>query len=242
MRILTLTLDMPLHPGDIAGFRAAISELVGSEADLFHQHVPQAEEAGGLRWEYPLIQYAVCRGRAMITGMEAGADALRQRLLPVLGDTLTFAGQPHHISGFSVQERQEALQVREEMQPFTLQGWLALNDTNYALWKSVEEPALRMGVLSSALTGHLRAFAQRVGFSEYKEIEARIEAVDNQKKVRWHGVDLLRFDVQAVSNLLPPEGIGIGRAAAFGFGQVQSPTQYLRWRGAGNRNISYQRR
>lgn len=239
MRILTLTLNMPLHPGDIIGFRSAVSELVGREHTLFHQHVPSAEEAGGLSWDYPRIQYGVRRGRGVILGIDAGAAAIRQHLLPVLSDELSFAGRTHRMTGYSIRELQEEPVLLDTAQPFALSGWLALNAENYVRWKSAaEHPALRSQLLDRVLTGHLRAFAEGVGVADYKDIVAHVDSVDRQKKITWHGTSLIRFDVQASANFLPPVGIGLGRAAAFGFGQLQSQAEYFRQRERLNERLS----
>ena len=231
MRILTLTLNMPLHPGDIIGFRSAVSELAGRAHTLFHQHVPSAEEAGGLSWDYPLIQYGVRRGRAVVLGIDAGAAAIRQHLLPVLADELSFAGRTQRMTGYSIREVQEEPALLDAAQPFALSGWLALNAANYARWKTAsDQPALRSELLDRVLTGHLRAFAEGIGLAGYKDIVAHVDSVDRQKKITWHGTSLIRFDIQAQANFVPPAGIGLGRAAAFGFGQVHTHAEYLQLR------------
>jgi hypothetical protein len=67
--------------------------------------------------------------------------------------------------------------------------------------------------------------ADALGLADMKPfISAQIQAVTNQKRVQWHGVQLVRFDVRFASRLLLPPGIGIGRCAAFGFGELRAVT------------------
>lgn len=220
MRLLTLTLDMPLHAADIPGFRSAMVELAGPENALFHGHNNEPGAVDPYVRDYPLVQYAVRRGRAALIGMEDGAQALRTVILPRLPSQLDIAGINRPVGGFRVRDEELPLAVLEEPVAFGLAGWMALNADNFNRWKSADDPQARLEMLHRALTGQLRAFAERMQLPNYKAVEARVLRVDNQKRARWHGVDLVRFHVWAQANLLPPEGIHIGRAAAFGFGEV----------------------
>ncbi len=226
MRLLTVTLQLPMHPGDIRGFRSAIAALAGHKR--FHHHDDEALTGDGLIWEYPLIQYGVRRGKAVVIGLGEGAQWIRQHLLPVLGTDLEFAGRRHFIAGYLVQEEVFSSCPQDEPYIFGIRGWLALNPENYASWKQSASGPERQELLSGALTGHLRAFGEGLGVERFKEIAARILSVDNQKKIRWHGAELICFHVLAEANLHVPAGIGIGRAAAYGFGEVMTAEQYRR--------------
>jgi hypothetical protein len=228
MRILTLSLQLPLHAGDIPGFRAAIIELMGAEADPFHGHNNAADATDPYLRAYPLVQYAVRRGRATLIGIGEGADALRQLLLPRLPQALFFAGEPRPILGMNFQERVFEWKFLETPESFGLSGWLALNAENYQEWKTDTDHDERIALLSRALTGHLRAMAERLQVPDYKAIHAAVLRVDNQKRVQWHGTDLVRFDVLAEANIALPFGIGLGRAAAFGFGELLSEPEFER--------------
>lgn len=227
-RILSLQLNLPLHSGDIPGFRAAIAELVGLEHELFHGHNNDPEVLYQHNRAYPLIQYTTRRGRATIIGLGEGADALRQILLPRLPQELHFAGQTRPINGLNMQERSLELQMLDSPQTFGLYGWLALNAENYAEWKDNPGAAERFQLLSRALTGHLRAMAERFEIPDFKSTQANILRIDNQKKVQWHGTELVRFNVLAEANLSVPYGVGLGRASAFGFGELLAETNYER--------------
>ena len=229
MHLTTLTLDLRLHPGDLPGFRACIAELAGFEHTGFHNHRPDRADTDR-DWAYPLIQYAVRRGKATVIGLDAGASAIRKQLIPNLEETLAFAGKTHAVPAFGFRDVVFAPEILMQEQPFALSGWLALHADNYGRWKAAATDRERLDLLSRALTGHLRCFAEALGVPDHKAIVGRVLRVDRQKKIRWHGVDLVRFDVLAAANLLLPTGIGLGRAAAFGFGEVCDAAHYERWR------------
>ncbi len=220
MRILTLTLSLPLHPGDIPAFRGGIVELVGQEHDIFHNHDNAQEDAEHYHWGYPLMQYTVRRGRATLIGLGAGADALQQVLIPKLFGQLQFAGRSHWFNGLQLNELRHHWQVLDEPQLFGLYGWLALNKANYDDWKLNTIPEARQAILERALTGHLRVLAKAVGIQELDQVVGRVVQVDNQKRAAFHGTQLVRFHALVTSTLSLPHGIHIGRAAAFGFGEI----------------------
>lgn len=220
MLITTISLDIPLHPGHLPAFRACIAELDELVHPELHNHRPDREDTDR-NWGYPLFQYAVRRGKATIIAIGEASDAIAAQLWPKLKGTLHFAGQEHLLSRKYLSSTEFELQLLPVPRHFALRGWLALNAEGYSAWKADQQSEdARRAVLSRALTGHLRSMSETLGLPEYKSVEARVLQVDGQKKIKWHGVDLIRFDVQAEANILPPPGIGIGRAAAFGFGEV----------------------
>lgn len=235
MRILTLSLSLPLHAGDIPAFRGGIVELVGPEHELFHNHDNALADAEHYQWGYPLVQYATRRGRATLIGLGAGADAIQQVLIPKLFGQLQFAGRAYGFQGLQLKEYQHPWQLLDEPQQFGLYGWMALNKTNYEDWKSDEHAEARQAILDRALTGQLRVLAKAVGIQELEQIVGRVVQVDNQKRAAFHGTQLVRFHALVSSTLSLPHGIHIGRAAAFGFGEV-IPVQVYQ------RIISYQTR
>jgi hypothetical protein len=145
-----------------------------------------------------------------------------------LTDALDFAGQTQKMSGFRMQERSFTLELHQTPQVYGLVGWLALNGDNYRKWKSAATPEDRTGVLNQALTGHLRVWAKAMGDEHLEEIWGRVIRVDNQKRIRWHGAHLVRFHALIESTIALPYGIGLGRSAAFGFGEVLSVSDYER--------------
>lgn len=220
MRILTLSLDLPLHPGDIPAFRSCIAGLAGREHEIFHNHDAGTGENDRYHWGYPRVQYVVRRGRATLIGLDAGAEAIRRILLPQLPYSLHFAGRAHKLGGYQMQEKIHEVVPLERPRQYGLFGWIALNRSNYTAWKIASEEAERLQILSRALTGHLRAFAQTVGGLDLQQISGEVLSVGNQKRIAWHSVPLIRFHVHFQTNLKLPTGIGIGRSAAFGFGEA----------------------
>ncbi len=223
MEILTLILDIPLHPGDISAFRASVIELAGREHLLFHNH--EGEEAH-YRWAYPLIQYGVRKGHAAITGLGEGAKLMRTELLPRLPQKWTFAGRQYKLSGCYLDLRTYHWSLYAEPKRYGLYQWLALSRENYALWKNRKDG---QAVLSQALTGHLRSLAEATGFPHVEEVKGEVLEVHRIKRVKWRDTHLIAFDALISSNMGLPMHLGLGRSVAFGFGELLPLPVYKKW-------------
>lgn len=228
--IQLLTFPFPLHPGEIRHFRGAINELVGREATAFHNHCNEPDAPTEFVWDYPSIQYGVHKGRAAIRGIGPGAAALIRELLPQLLTltTLSIGGEARPVTGFRMTSERWETQLADQPLPFGLHRWIALSKENYTAWKQLDgnDRARRM-ILERALTGHLRRQAALLAPEiSIEAIEAEIIREDQRKKIVWHGVPLIGFNVVAKSRYLPPRGPGLGRLTAFGFGEAVGPERY----------------
>jgi hypothetical protein len=229
MNLTTLNFPFPLHPAQIPNFRAAIVEQVGLGHHLFHGH--DNSEQGVIKYsnEYPLIRFAVRKGRAQIIGIGKGADAIIRHLLPVLPETLVIAGQPCDTVGYFLKTSRWEPEILSEYRSFGLHQWIALNKENYEAWKAHEhsEGARRL-ILDKCLTGHLRASAQTAGLGKEQRgrIVARVLRQDKVKRIKWHNTKLVGFNIVAEANFVPPFGLGLGRCHSFGFGELCSEQSY----------------
>lgn len=230
MQILTLQFPFVLHPGNIPALRAEIAQIVGLEHELFHQHNNNSETNDPYLRNYPKIQYAVRRGRACVIGINEGAMAIKTQLLPKLPATMELNHQTYRTGDFRMLQREVECGIGEMNNFQGIVGWLALNQENYQVWKLDEDEEARQQLLSRALTGHLRAFGEAMGLADFKSLHGNVINVDHKKRISWHGTQLVSFDVLVQTNLKIPAGIGIGRAASFGFGEVKSFVAYAKHR------------
>jgi Cas6b N-terminal domain len=227
MQLITLSFGTTLHPGNLTAFRAAMSDCAGRQHELLHHH-DNSTEANHLHWQYPLVQYRMQQGRVAINGINAGADLIRQHLLPTLPEQVVCAGQTLDLRRYMVQRTQVPLAITDHEQTFGVFGWIALNQENYRLWQAqATNPVAQLQVLSQALTGHLRAQAEGLQLPWAKLIQAEVLEVHDTKKVQWHGNDLVRFDVIAQSAYAPPNGLSVGRMSAYGYGEIMPVPTYI---------------
>jgi len=240
MQLTTLTLNIPLHPGNIPAFRGSIVELLGREYHLFHNH-DNSQGKDHFHWGYPLVQYGVRRGKATIIGMNEGSDAINQVLWPRLSNQLSIAGREYELRDKGIGSQQIEINWQTQPQRYGLSGWLALNKDNYQLWKTTKDEDIRRTVLNQALTGHLRCLAGALQLPEPKRAIGEVLHIDNQKKVHWkNGLQLISFDVLIQCNLNLMPGLGLGRLAAFGYGEMMSEDYYRAYRNSKRGVMAYE--
>lgn len=219
MKIYNLQLDMPLHPRNLSGFRAAIVELLGREYEMLHNH-DNSEKKAHYHWSYPLLQYKVIRGKAAIVAIGEQAKQLCIMLMQQMPDQLFFAKQVHPIKAYFFKHQNYEWSLQAIPESYYIKHWLALNKTNYTNWKKSPDHNEQNHILSNALTGHIRAFARSIQLDFEAQIEGKVLQVNNYKAMQWHGQTFVGFNALIQSNLSLPLGIGLGRCVAFGFGEI----------------------
>lgn len=228
MQFTTLTFPFSLHPGDVRGFRMAINEILGDGHSLFSGHDNSKPAGQQFTNAYPLIRFGVYKGKARITGMGKGADAIVRYLLPVLPDTLTFANRTQDTSRYDLRMQTWDPELTDQSYTFGLHQWIALNKANFQEWKKLEgKDNAREMLLSRCLTGHLRALAETVAPRiDRSTIVAEVLQVDRVKKMTWYHTPLIGFDLIAKANFIPKYGLGLGRCHSFGYGEVCGEKDY----------------
>ena len=228
MQIITLSLNLPLHPGNLRAFRKAIVECVGIENELFHNYNNSDTGKPYNHFDYPLIQYQVYKGKARIIGLGKGAEEILTKLLPQLPPQLTFQHKTYNITGYNLNRAEHEWEILAQPKTYGLYGWIALNKENYIKWKATPLHEDRLNLLSRVFTGHLRAMNNLAGIPDKELIIGEVLEVYNQKRSKYHGNNFVRFHARVASNLNLPIGAGIGRLAASGFGEIQTEANFHR--------------
>lgn len=218
LRTLTLRFpNIPLRPRQIPQFRGGVIESAGFDQDIFHNHPPE----GGSLHRPALVQYRVSRGRAVLWGMGAGADALERWWLSA-PETLRFDQREYPLQTAEVRRDNFRLDFADDWRYYRLHDYLALNAPNYRRWLDNPNLRFRAGLLESALTGHLLGFCQAAGWQLPQRLDLQVVDLHDRRKTRYHGAELMAFELTYRCNLLLPEGIALGKAVSHGFG-VQWP-------------------
>ena len=243
MLLTTLSLPFPLHPADIPKLRAAIIGSLGYGHTLFNGFDNSEQGKEKYANVYPLVEYGVHKGKARILGIGAGADAIVRHLAPNLPDQLLIGERYVETRPFRLEVDDWRPDILPQQYTFGLHRYVALNKKNYRAWKALEgnEPA-RRELLSACLTGHLRALAETAAPElNRKQIKARVLQVDKVKRIKWHGTQLVAFDLVACANFIPPFGLGLGRCHSFGFGEVCNQQRYNHLAGSRNKSTGSSR-
>ncbi len=238
---LLVSFNLPLYTRQISKWRGAFVEMAGLGNDLLHNHKPDDEDDGeGLYYRYPLAQYRVVDGKAAIFAANEGIQALQKSLL--MGSwKINWRG---HEQQLIIQNQpitqSHLLQVLEKPERYLVHKYLALNQENYEQYQNLVSARKKLEMLETLLRNHLLSAFWGLGWKGTEKLEVEIVEVRNTEMLPYHGQFFMAFDLEFNCNFAIPEGIGIGKAAAFGFGWcVEKPEpQYRRKRIAQNNEAS----
>lgn len=213
IQLLTAKLDLPLRFHQIPQLRGALVEAAGRQFDFLHNH-QVGDQA--YHYRYPLVQYKVNKGRAMLLGINEGADVLREVLLSVRNIQLNGADLPLRL--YQLKEQEYTLKLSNQPRHYRLQHWLALNEENYRTWLELDDLSERVALLERVLAAHLLSFAKGMQWQLPEHMEVKLVDMVQHRTVRYHDVPLMAFDVVYKTNLELPTLIGLGKAVSHGYG------------------------
>ncbi len=220
MRLISIIFQLPLQRRDIAGFRASIARAAGYEQDLLHNH----REDGSVQYRYPMVQYRSEQGKAALIGINEGRDAIFEWYQKA-GDQLLWNKQFHMVRVENLNVQEYEIQYHAQPQRYKLTQWLALNDKNYQNWQSMAGLKDRSAELERVLAAHILTFCRAVNWRLPERLVVCITDIHSIERTRFLGINLMGFDLSFQSNLVLPEGIGLGKGVSHGFGVCRSEIQ-----------------
>ena len=212
-RVSTLVLtSSKLIPNSPEKFRGYVASKHLNNP-LFHQHLQKNK----LAYRYPLIHYLILRGKALIFGIQAGADDV-SKLFNELDD-ITIGTENYPVLDKRLDIKTHAFMVTDSPKKYRfVTPWLALNNTNYVQYKDNDWTA-RKQLLSRILVGNILSAAKGLGIKIDKKIFAEIRYV-KPVNCNMKGSPLLGFYGQFKVNFDMPPLFSIGKSVSRGFGVI----------------------
>ena len=235
LNLLRLSFETAIDPWEAPDFRAAVMDYLGwgydglplPEAGNKKGRLPDKSPAGrpANPFPYPLAQFKMRRyyGRYQPMLLCLGPQSARVKA------TIQAAGN----ASVTVNRRAYPLGVQEaRLYRFRLQagkGWhdynifkyQALNGDNYRRYRELKGEEERRAFLKDLLANHILTFAAGVGWQVGAPIEITNLHILREQQLPCRGIRYHCFDLSFRCNLFLPEYIGLGGAAAQGFGVVR---------------------
>lgn len=189
----------------------------GIETSLFHNH---DETLNHTLPPYPRIIYQNNNGVFMVTGINKGADAIKELFgfyqQPVV------AGKNIMISFEPYQKQETDIVKTEGMMMYAIHNYLALDaktHKQYAHATAIEKLYLLRDTLLKHLIGDLFRYLQVEVDEPQLEI---IEMLNNeQRKMTYKNHHYLAFNLVFGANVLLPSFVALGNGKAFGYGVIE---------------------
>jgi Cas6b C-terminal domain/Cas6b N-terminal domain len=230
----TLAIHFPtieLFPRQIPAWRNAVIEsleqcngLDAAASSHFHNHV---EDSAATLHRPALVQYRCKGGKAMLWGMNEGATLLGQWLAEA-PQQFRLHGQTVPLNPVQLERTSTPLRLTTDWQYYRLHDYLALNVDNYRRWLDEPKLSTRIQLMEQALTGHLLGFCKAAGYwlPEGQRLEVDLVEQHGYRKVRYHDVNLLAFELTYRVNLCLPDEVALGKAVSHGFGVQRKAPKY----------------
>lgn len=194
-------------------FRGAVINRFNNN-NLFHNHKDE-----NFIYSYPLIQYKSMNGYAGIIGINEGGEALEE-LTNMDNFPCRLGEQLYNMKVQSVMSEKFNIRITDIPVYYKIYGWLPLNQNNYREFVKMQILSERINILEKILVGNILSFAKGVSLFIDSVIICKLMSIDSQCPTYYKGVEMMSFNVTFQSNILLPEGIGIGKGASINRGNI----------------------
>lgn len=193
-------------------------ETEGVEISLFHNH---DESTGKTLIRYPLIIYHHIGNEFFITGIDAGADALR--LLSNRASDL-FPINPFLVVGIKlISDVSLDITLSDDRVRYSLINWLPLSQSDMNEF-SKSQLSVKVAILERKLKTHLEDDFGKYMKLPLKGIRVQIEDLlhFDTHRLNYKNHSYLAFSLIFSANALLPDFITLGNGKAYGFGRVEN--------------------
>jgi len=222
IRILNVIFDTEILGHEIPAFRGAIVNKVGTKDTLlFHNHTGNNE----FNYKYPLIQYKQISKKPAIVCIDQGVDEIHKFFenknwdLDISGRTLSMKIDKLNMNQFTMQVWNKHFQ-------YNIHHWIALNQENFPKFQAIDNLTDRILFLENTLKANILSFAKGIEWAVDKQIEVKIQDLNQMRPVNLKGKKVTGFDVQFTSNVFLPNFIGLGKSVSLGYGVVRAIKNY----------------
>lgn len=202
----------------------AATQLRGFFGNYFREHSPLLHnhyDDGKSRYTYPLVQYKVLHGTPVLVGVNDGAQLLAELFFKM--KFIRIGERDYPVLERDIAFRKVEVGMSEGLRDYQFQSaWMALNQNNYAEYQQTPEPD-RKAYLSRILTGNILSFFKGMGL--FLPPEARIVSsfrLHSEGLTGFKDKMMVVFQGDFTSNVMLPDGIGLGKAVSRGYGAIQS--------------------
>ena len=165
------------------------------------------------------MQYKVLDGVPTLVGLNEGAELLIGLFLNI--KTLEIDNQTFPVMQKNIESKIINIGLSEDLHAYRFQTlWMALNQQNYATWLH-EDEAQKAKHLKAILTGNLLSFFKGMNHQVEGTIMVNLK-VKGQRETQFKNNMMMAFEAGFVTNTILPEGIGLGKSVARGFGTIVS--------------------
>jgi Cas6b C-terminal domain/Cas6b N-terminal domain len=208
--------EVRLAERDAHKLRGYFGNLFQSYSPLLHNHL----EGGGLRYDYPLVQYKVLNHIPTLVGLGEGAELLSELFLEI--KELQIDEKVYPVYSKDIQAIREDIGYSDDLHSYDFQTlWMALNQSNYPKYRN-GTPKEQSDQLNSILKGNILSFlsGMDIRLQPEQRIFSKLE-VQIPKNLSYKDTSMMGFKGKFIVNIVLPNGIGLGKSVSRGYGVIR---------------------
>lgn len=198
---------------------ASASKLRGYIGNQFENQVILHNHYGDGRflYSYPLVQYKIINGQAIIVGIEDGANVLKE----ISSDLKELKlDKKYLIEEKIIREKEvDVNTTNEELHYKFVTPWLALNTQNFKKYNNIEDWREKKLFLNKILIGNILSMAKGLGIIVNRRIYVKTHL--KPVSVDYKSVKMLGFTGEFKVRFKIPDYFGFGKGVSQGFGSVK---------------------
>lgn len=196
--------------------------LRGYFGDLFREHSPILHNHyadGSLRYGYPLVQYKILHGKPTLVGLMEGAELLAKLFTKIR--ELNLGGEQIPVINKNIQYELAVTGLSEDLYQYQFENlWMALNQENHRDYMKFSA-AERQAQLKRVLISQILVFFKDVGLWLKPEERIMAHVKVTEGVAQFKNQSMVAFSGTFTANVLLPDGIGLGKQVARGFGAIK---------------------
>ena len=205
--------ELRLHPSAGHKLRGYFGGLFRDRSPLLHNHY----DDGSLRHRYPLVQYKVVRRVPTLVGLAEGATLLTELFLQI--HELELDGERLPLYQKNIRTQRATVGVTDALFEYRFETlWMALNQENFARYRTLSPPE-QTAMLDAIARQNIIAFCKGISYFEEGRILTRTRL--EERATQFKNQRMLAFAGTLTTNMQLPEGIGLGKSVARGYGTLR---------------------
>ncbi|MDQ1086158.1 CRISPR-associated endonuclease Cas6 [Siphonobacter sp. SORGH_AS_1065] len=219
LSLTTITFpEIALRTRDGHKLRGYFGELFREHSTLLHNHY----EDGTLRYAYPLVQYKVLGKLPTLLGLKEGATLLAQLFLQIR--ELNLDGERIPVLSKHIHHQQVLVGLSDELHRYRFETlWMALNQDNHRDYRT-RNLSEQQAQLKRVLTSQILMVFKDVGLWLEPNDRILLHLDVTERTTQFKNQTMLAFTGHFTTNALLPDGLGLGKQVARGFGAVRRIT------------------
>ncbi len=201
---------------DIASNGNKLRGYIGNEFkeySLLHNHFDDTKYL----FSYPLIQYKVINGQALILGIDEGVDIIK-KIYPDINHLKL--EKDYDIEEKIMHEKTYDIKpTTEEYSYKFISPWLGLNKKNYENFLDLKSWKEKKQLLNRIIVGNILSMSKGLGIVVNKRLYAKSHL--DFKLVKYKSVEMTGFEGEFKIHYDIPDYFGIGKGSSHGFGCVK---------------------